>query len=296
MRFPDVLQMSPGHHPKPDFVTRRQIDIPSEDLRGLWPALIVGEAKQQRTGTGKSGDASASFQVQMQAAVYPTLCILLLMHYQRNRERHATTRLPENFFLYGIYMDESEVRIYAHFPYYDNARWGFAQVMMASYEIPDSLDISTKAANANLHMAIGLHTARAHAESLDQAFADQWQAEWVAVREMLEPQWREDVIAAAKKAEEKRREKAEAKQLTQADQQETEKPKKEGGNKDGSRQTGTKPQGSQPKLTSLGKDLAKLKIKEKEEEERIAAQKREREERYMNRDEKKASSEPRSTT
>ena len=187
-------------------------NVRREDMN---PVVLGGEAKTAITGTGRSPDPppsavgkpstekpgvqtrsmTPSFRSQLQASVYSTLVLLILLYALRNDRRvlpHETTmhvQLSAEFYVYGVYYDEEEVRIYAYFPYYrrrgvimpgipETTGWRFAQVLMKIYKFPRDL---TPDISLSLGLAIGLQVVRTQAERLQGVFLQTYREEWKVI-------------------------------------------------------------------------------------------------------------------
>ncbi|KAJ7289209.1 hypothetical protein C8J57DRAFT_1627768 [Mycena rebaudengoi] len=95
----------------------------------LKPVLIIGEGKVHRRGMHKTGlkeSTGHDVRAQMAAAVHPTMILLVLAYYKDIRDGLQNIKMkpandkPTEFghesMVYGVYYDEKEVRILAHFP------------------------------------------------------------------------------------------------------------------------------------------------------------------------------------
>ncbi|PSR72202.1 hypothetical protein PHLCEN_2v11909 [Hermanssonia centrifuga] len=187
------MQMAPGKHPKPDFATRRMADSTWD--AEMSPVVIIGEAKQARTGQDVAGDrdTSKSYEAQMQAAVFPTLVLLILIYLKGNKHEPPLPKregqseeiegearpLPPNFFVYGVYYDERSVIIYSHFPYLefenpgdssDIGAWRFAQVKMGEFTLAHHDDGEQTNAPRRLKLGIALQGVHEHAVILENIF------------------------------------------------------------------------------------------------------------------------------
>ncbi len=191
LKFPEIMQMAPGKHPKPDFATRRMANSTWD--AEMSPVVIIGEAKQARTGQDAAGDrdTSKSYEAQMQAAVFPTLLLLILIHLKgkkhepplparegKTAQASKASSLPPNFFVYGIYYDERSLIIYSHFPYLEKDRanpsdigaWRFAQVKMGEFTLAHHDDDEQTNAPRRLKLGIALQGVHEHAVILEGIF------------------------------------------------------------------------------------------------------------------------------
>lgn len=156
------------------------MDVPKEH-DDLAPVFAVGEAKQHITGSGASEaqQARRSFTAQMAAAIYPTLAMLSMIHMRsrRNTINKQLQQLPKEYIIYGIYYDEREVRIYAHFPLYRRGSWRFVQALVGILPIPGRNDMKMDAL-LSLSLASAAMTVRAQVQILSRFFGENDKKVW----------------------------------------------------------------------------------------------------------------------
>lgn len=200
----EVLQMSPGRDPRPDLALVYRNEAYAH-LK-LAPVFSVAEVKRVKTGAGKKETPEApSFQAQIQSAIYPTLIMLSLFHTsaELNEEFQTDDELPEHYFIYGIYLDEAQIKIYAHFPFYSTQEsgWRFAQVEMADLTLPSYGTVTEEPSenareyfnhreqeNAILRWQLiqALLTTRAHTSELVRLFKENDEPKWIKLCELYE--------------------------------------------------------------------------------------------------------------
>ncbi|KAJ7699064.1 hypothetical protein B0H17DRAFT_317994 [Mycena rosella] len=130
----------------------------SKDDSHIKPVVIVGESKVKRRGIRDDPPAEnqntipikqPSARAQMAAAVHPTLILLALAHFERNRlqvddlvTKKALPQFDAKSMVYGIYYNEQSVKIYTHFPQVEEANERyvirFYQVPVATFTLPDT--------------------------------------------------------------------------------------------------------------------------------------------------------------
>ncbi|KAJ7180985.1 hypothetical protein C8R46DRAFT_1071106 [Mycena filopes] len=146
--------------PYPDLAALRIAGTDRNQAQRIQPVVIVGEAKARQRGLKSDAEAArsktssqgrANARAQMAAAVHPTLILLVIAHYLRDQsldiKQLATQKkfpqFDEKSIVFGIYYDQAEVRIYAHFPQVVNEdgsyRIKFYQVAVGSFLLPTSL-------------------------------------------------------------------------------------------------------------------------------------------------------------
>lgn len=173
---------------KPDCFTRRKADHGVDHTKLTHPelacpVLMVGEAKPARSGQDKNRTlGTPHYTTQMQAAVYPTLILLILLYVEGKRNRRGEVLandvmedgLSEEFFIYGIYYDERSVIIYAHLPcpivVGDRVSWRFIQIMVKKFDVPRREEDPCVAARLCLNLTIALQVVREHGRRLDEIF------------------------------------------------------------------------------------------------------------------------------
>lgn len=186
--------MSYNKDPRPDFATVFETNPKEQYERLLAPGFAVGEVKQEDTGVAKasSGPNIAIFTSQMQSAVFPTLILLVLLRgleVSRAEKETLTSQLPGTYILYGIYMDNKSILIYAHFPYFEvkEGGWRFIQVKVAEYEIPSfgggpevAATSHRERENASLRLKVmlGLITVRARVAQSKDRFVTKEKENW----------------------------------------------------------------------------------------------------------------------
>ncbi|KAJ7870063.1 hypothetical protein B0H14DRAFT_3861028 [Mycena olivaceomarginata] len=115
---------------------------------------------------------------QMAAAVHPTLILLVLAHYERAglsgslpniaNETHKFPTFDDKSMVYGIYYDEQQVLIYAHFPQVEQVRIGefairFVQLEVASFPLLGTTFLD------RWRMVIALFHVQKHADMISDA-------------------------------------------------------------------------------------------------------------------------------
>ncbi|KAJ6624011.1 hypothetical protein B0H10DRAFT_1943505 [Mycena sp. CBHHK59/15] len=109
------------------------------------PVVIIGEGKADGTRTKHTTPTAVA---QMAAAVHPTLILLILAHYERAglsgslpNIANETNKFPtfdDKSMVYGIYYDEHQVLIYAHFP-----KW--SKMVIALFHVQKHADMISDA-------------------------------------------------------------------------------------------------------------------------------------------------------
>lgn len=188
--------MAYNRDPRPDFATVFETNSNEKYERLLAPVFAVGEVKQEDTGVekAKSGNVNtAIYTSQMQSAVFPTLILFaLLQHMEDSHSKSGRShgQLPESYILYGIYMDDKQIIIYAHLPLYDTKQggWRFVQVRLATYHIPSFGDAAETAtirghmeeenAPTRLQIMLALITVRSRVAKSKDWFINREKEKW----------------------------------------------------------------------------------------------------------------------
>ncbi|KAJ7817593.1 hypothetical protein B0H14DRAFT_2601888 [Mycena olivaceomarginata] len=152
------------------------------------PVVIIGEGKVRRRGLSDDTESQAdgtrtkhttpTAVAQMAAAVHPTLILLVLAHYERAglsgslpniaNETHKFPTFDDKSMVYGIYYDEQQVLIYAHFPQVEQVRIGefairFVQLEVASFPLLGTTFLD------RWRMVIALFHVQKHADMISDA-------------------------------------------------------------------------------------------------------------------------------
>ncbi|KAJ3555413.1 hypothetical protein NM688_g2592 [Phlebia brevispora] len=146
----------------------------------LQPIIHLGEAKRAATGVDVNAtDNSPHYTVQMAMAVYPSLITLILLFLRGKKYTPSIKELPKDFFIFTYYYDHKRLILYAHFPYYRNAKrahekgWRFVQVEILDFELakPDEdLGLSDENARKRLVFTIVSQIMRQHIKKLNALF------------------------------------------------------------------------------------------------------------------------------
>jgi hypothetical protein len=166
--------------PHPDISTRRL----KEGFNTVQPVTVAGECKQSkrvietrpRSGSTlqvpavaavatKTGNAP-EVRAQRSASLHATMILMVLYHYhlkklsakERNEERIGA--LDERSFVYGVYYDEEQVVIFAHFPFLRSGSWKFAMVPVMEARFSDAT------LRDRFSLAVALFTVKRHAQEL----------------------------------------------------------------------------------------------------------------------------------
>ncbi|KAJ7180989.1 hypothetical protein C8R46DRAFT_1071113 [Mycena filopes] len=164
--------------------------VPFPDLASLLgggageiePVVLVGEAKTGekgiRTIQRREGKDSkrASPRAQMAAAVHPTLILLVIAHCRKvypdklegNFEKFSAEgrnlTFKEDSVVYGIYYDQAEVRIYAHFPQVEEVE---GKCVIRFYQVPvEAFDLLDPSLASRWRLAVSLFFIQKHADML----------------------------------------------------------------------------------------------------------------------------------
>ncbi|KAJ7509707.1 hypothetical protein B0H11DRAFT_1256013 [Mycena galericulata] len=187
---PDILRPLKSY-PYPDLAAVRTAGGKNQ----IEPVVIIGEGKVKKRGIGSDGDdeppadpakAEAilrrpNARAQMAAAVHPTLILLVLAHYNNpaNGLKIETLSSGKDYpkfdhkcMVYGIYYDEKEIRIYAHFPQLELDK-ASNKFVIRFYQIPVSTFrlVNTTFLERWL-IAVALFCVQRHADLISDVLAD----------------------------------------------------------------------------------------------------------------------------
>lgn len=186
--FRELKMSSDDSKGKPDFAAVRIPAAPLPDILAQ-PVFAVGEAKQSHTGAGANPSPNQpNFRAQMQAAIYPIMVMLILIYEEQHRRAAVRPQLSRELIIYGTYLDEGSVKLYAHFPYWDptddegGPGWRFAQVLMGEYTLAHVGEEDDKGnAPHRWQLTVALITARAHSVRLAEYFDEKLCGTWAKI-------------------------------------------------------------------------------------------------------------------